>query len=206
MLAHAEMQPEQSHDAVAIAVADRRSSSRICTVYFVVKITREDDAGLFRVRNISDDGMMLATHVNFSCRERVTIELAHDLVVQGTVAWCREGCCGVEFDEPIDCAAVLRQRTDEKLNRRGHALRLPVCRLATCYSETGIRSVTVSDVSRRGVGLIHGGSIAAGMSVKLVLESGTARTGVVRWSNNGHAGVRLDEPLTCEEMESAKHL
>jgi hypothetical protein len=150
--------------------------------------------------------MMLATHVCFSERERVTIELSRGLTVQGTVAWCDEGRCGVEFDEPIDCAAVLRRRIEQQLDRRGHALRLPVCRLATCYAENGIRAVTVTDVSRRGVGLIHGGALASGMAVKLVLESGTARNGVVRWSNNGHAGVRLDEPLTCEELESAKHL
>lgn len=206
MLSNTGMQPEQSHATVINPNPERRNSSRICTVYFVVKVTREHDAGLFRVRNLSDTGMMLATHVSFSCRERVAVELSYGIVVTGTVAWCDDGCCGVEFDEPIDCAAVLRLRSEQKLDHRGHALRLPVCRLATCYAESGIRAVTVTDVSRRGVGLIHGGGLAAGMTVKLVLESGTARTGIVQWSQHGHAGVRLDEPLTCEELESAKHL
>jgi hypothetical protein len=206
MSANAEMMTGQRHSPDAMLATDRRSASRICTVYFVVKITREHDAGLFRVRNMSDTGMMLATHVSFSCRERVTIELSQGLVVQGSVAWCDDGCCGVEFDNRVDCSAVLRLRMEQKLDGGAPQLRLPVCRLATCYAENGIRAVTVTDVSRRGLGLIHGGALAAGMCVKLVLESGTARTGVVRWSRNGHAGVRLDDPLTCEELESAKHL
>jgi hypothetical protein len=66
--------------------------------------------------------------------------------------------------------------------------------------------VTVDDVSRRGVGVSHQEFLNRGMLVKLVLESGTARQGVVRWASSTEAGIRLDEPLTCEELESARHI
>lgn len=197
---------EDSSSNEALRAADQRASPRVHAVLFVVKIDRAHDAGLFRVKDISDTGLRLATHVRFACRERLTIELLPDLPVEGTVAWCDNECCGVELDKPIDCADVLRRRTEQKIDRRGHALRLPVNRRATCYAETGIRAVTITNVSRRGLGLTHGGSLEEGMVLKLVLESGTNRCGTVRWSKDGQAGVKLDQPLTWTELESATHL
>lgn len=184
--------------------ADQRSSVRIQTVYFVVKVTRDADAGLFRVCNISDTGMKLATHVPFEIGEDVLVELTQHLAVEGRVAWCEDSCCGIEFVLPIDCAAILHARAEQKLDPRGSALRLPVRGLATCYAENGIRAVRITDVSRRGVGLSHDGSLASGMLVKLILESGTAREGRVCWSRQDRAGVRLNEPLTSRELESAR--
>lgn len=185
---------------------ERRASLRVCTVYFVAKISREADAGLFRVRNISDIGMMFIAHVRFSAGERIRAELADNFIVEGTVVWVTEFRCGVSFDRPISSTSVLRARADQKLDPRGGALRLQVSRKATCYSEKGIRAVTITDVSRRGVGIAHDGSMQLGMSVRLVLEGGTARTGVVCWSNGTSAGLRLTEPLTYQELESAGRL
>jgi len=185
---------------------ERRASSRVCTVFFVAKVTRDHDAGLFRVRNMSDHGMRLATHVPFTAGQPVTVELLDGLAICGRVAWCRDGCCGVEFDQPIDCAAILRVRAEKKQDRRGSALRLPVDRLATVYCEKGIRPVQVVDVSRRGVCLAQAGFLEADMMIRLVTESGTSRTGLVRWADGNRAGVRLTEPLTCEELESTSYI
>lgn len=65
-------------------------------------VNRFDDSGLFRARNISDTGMMLVTHVSFHSKERVSIELSDTLTVTGTVEWCKDGHCGVQFDQAID--------------------------------------------------------------------------------------------------------
>jgi hypothetical protein len=74
-------------------------------------------------------------------------------------------------------------------------------RLATAYAEHGIRAVRITNVSHRGMGLAHDGSLAEGMALKLVVESGIERCGMVRWSRDGRAGVRLLEPLSCAELE-----
>ena len=183
--------------------AERRASSRVRTVYLIVKATRASDAGLFRARNISDDGIMVVAHVPFETGERVSIDLSDTLAAEGTVEWCEDGCCGIRFDHPIDSAAFLRSLGEEKRERRRAACRLAVKRLATSYSECGIRAVTITDVSPHGVGLVHNGSLKAGVVVQLVLESGLTRSGAVCWSRDGHAGVRLAEPFTHEELESA---
>ena len=113
MLAKPQMLPMERPGEGPAPGTDRRASSRICTVYFVAKVIRESDAGLFRVRNISDAGLMLTTHVAFAQGERVTVELLSHLSVSGHVAWCEDGCCGVEFDQPIDCPAVLHARMQQ---------------------------------------------------------------------------------------------
>ena len=64
----------------------------------------------------------------------------------------------------------------------------------------------LTNVSHRGMGLAHDGSLRAGMLLKLVVESGIERGAAVRWSEDGRAGIRLMEPLTCEELAQAANL
>jgi hypothetical protein len=196
----------QQYDQPIEPAPDRRGEQRVRTVYLIVMVARSDDKGLFRARNISDTGMMLVTHVPFQSHERVSIELSDTLTVTGTVEWCKDGHCGVQFHHPIDCAEFLTSLAEAKRECRRTAHRLPVKRLATSYSECGIRAVTITDVSSRGVGLTHNGALKTGDLLKLVLESGLTRGGAVCWSHNGQAGVRLAEPFTRQELESANVL
>ena len=183
-------------------ISDRRASPRIRTVCLDVKVDRGGRVGLFHARNISDCGMMLNNHANLAVGERVLIELADGLAIHGTVSWCHGRRCGVEFEQAIDCAALLHAEAEWKReDRRRGALRLAAMRLATSYAENGIRAVKVVDVSHLGMGLAHDGTLGAGMWLKLVVDNGIERSGAVCWSRNRRAGVRLMEPLTCEELE-----
>jgi len=180
---------------------DRRAAPRFHTVCFDVKVNRGGRVGLFRARNISDEGVMLATHVALPVGERVLLGLSERIAVRGTVLWGNERCCGVQFERPIDCATLLREGAEHKRDDRRAALRLPATRLATTYAENGIRAVRVLNASHRGLGLAHDGSLGTGMLLKLIVETGIAREAAVRWSSGGRAGVRLTEPLTCAELE-----
>lgn len=188
-------------------ISDRRASPRFRTVCFDVKVERGGNLGLFRARNISDAGMMLSTHVQLEVGEPVLIGLSERLAIRGTISWCDEHQCGVRFERPIDCAALLRAGAEQKReDRRGGALRLATMSRATSYTEDGIRAVKVTNVSHRGMGLAHEGTLRAGMLLKLVVESGIERTGAVRWSRGGRAGIRLAEPLNCQELECVSGL
>jgi hypothetical protein len=187
---------------VLFPMPDRRASPRLRTVCFDVMVERRGAAGLFRVRNISDTGLMLNTHLPLAVGEAVTIVLADQVAVQGSVIWCNERCCGVQFDHAIDSAALLQAEAVWKHgDRRGGALRLAAMRLATSYGDNGIRAVKVTDASHRGLGLAHDGTLEPGMELKLTVDNGIERTAMVRWSRDGRAGVRLLEPLSCEELE-----
>ena len=198
---HPRPTPQFMFPETVLPAPDRRETPRFHTVCFDVKVARGGRVGLFRARNISDDGIMLATHVELAVGERVLLALSDRIAVRGTVLWSNERCCGVQFERSIDCAALLRAGAEQKRDDRRAALRLPAAKLATTYAENGIRSVRVTNVSHRGMGLAHDGSLAEGMLLKLIVETGIAREGAVRWSQDGRAGVRLTEPLTCAELE-----
>ena len=183
-------------------IPDRRASARLRTVCFDVRLNRAGRVGLYRARNISDAGMMLNTRTRFESGERVLVELTEPFAIEGVVSWSTDDGCGIEFVRPIDCAALLQAQAERKRDdRRGGGLRLATMRLATAYAEHGIRAVRVTNVSHRGMGLAHDGSLAEGMLIKLIVESGLERCGAVRWSKDGRAGIRLLEPLSCEELE-----
>ena len=187
--------------------ADRRASQRVRTVCLAVKVNRRGKAAILRARNLSDDGMMLSTPVPMDAGERLLINLSEKLAVQGTVLWADRDRCGVQFVRPIDSAALLRSAEEHKrIDRRRGAQRLATMRLATTYAENGIRAVRITNVSHGGMGLAHDGSLAPGMLLKLVVESGLERSAAVRWSQDGRAGIRLMEPLTSEELAETASL
>jgi len=185
------------------AIPERRVSARIRTVCFDVRINRGGHVGLYRVRNISDAGMMLATRARLEVGERLLIELAEPFAIEGKVSWSEGARCGLEFARPIDCAAMLKAQAERRRDdRRGGRLRLATTRLATAYTEHGIRAVKVTNVSHRGMGLAHDGNLGTDMLLKLIVESGVEREARVRWSRDGRAGIQLLEALTCPELDS----
>lgn len=183
-----------------MAVSDRRGASRFHTVCFNVTVERSSGAGLFRARNISDSGLMVHTHEALTIGEPVVVNLSERLAIEGTVLWQNERCCGIRFEQPIDCLALLRKEAEQKRSDRRSSVRLTAARMATTYAENGIRPVRVVDVSHRGMGLAHDGTLARDMLIRLFLETGVEREARVRWSRGGQAGIRLLEPLSCGEL------
>jgi hypothetical protein len=192
-------EPRLAH--IAYVKHDRRAAPRFRTVYFDVKVVRGENAGLFRARNISDRGIKFDTHWRLAPGERVLIKLSERLAIHGAVSWSEDGRCGVAFDRPIDCAGLLRAGAEMKRDDRRAALRLVTMARATSYGENGIRPVRITDVSHRGMGLAHDGTLAPGMVLRLIAENGVARSGAVRWATAGRAGIRLAEPLGSEELD-----
>ena len=167
-------------------------------------VPRVNDLGLWRVRNISDRGMMLASGVRVAPGEHLSISLSDTATIEGKVVWCADGRCGIVFDRPIDSAALLSALVAEQRAPDYRAPRLPVSTRALAYDETGIHSVKICDMSQHGIGFTHHGRFQPGMKVKLLLENGLERRGIVRWSDDDHAGLALVEPFACEDLESAR--
>jgi hypothetical protein len=192
---------EQYCQAVgAVVPADRRASPRFHTVCFDVTMERRAGTGLFRARNISDAGVMLHAHLPLDIGEQVTVSPTEQFAIAGTVVWQNQRCCGIQFERPIDCMELLRTGAEHKRVDRRCSVRLTATRLATTYSERGIRAVKVVDVSHKGMGLAHDGGLARDMLLRLILETGVEREARVRWSRHGQAGIRLLEPLSCDEL------
>ena len=184
-------------------VAERRISPRFRTIFRVAQVTRAHDVGLWRIRNISDEGMMLLTSVRVQIGEKLSIALSDTVTIEATALWWDGERCGVRFDAPIDCAAVLESLAEEQKAQRFRPLRLPVRTRALAYCERGLHTVHLYDISQHGAGFAHDGCFHAGMTTKLHFESGDEYRGVVRWNKGGKAGIFLVEPIPCEKLENA---
>lgn len=185
---------------------DRREDSRVHTVMRVALVRRDHDVGLWRVRNISNSGMMLTTQMPVVPGERLTIALSETVAIEGRAIWWNGERCGVAFDRPVDCAALLEGLVAEQKAPRYRPPRLPVATRAIAYCDKGLHTVRLFNLSQRGAGFAHDGCFRAGMAVKLHFDSGEEHRGVIRWSQGGRAGLYLVEPIACARLESAARL
>lgn len=190
--------------AAACGATDRREGDRYRTVWRIAKVAREGDAGLWRVRNMSNGGMMLAADVPVTVGERLEVELSDRIVLRGRVAWAKEGRCGVAFDTDIDVAEVLRQLAADQRVGGYRQPRLPVRMAARAVVEYRTIDIELVDLSQSGVGFVHDGGIEVGKEIELVLASGVRRKAIVRWSRGTRAGAWLTQPLGRADLESVR--
>lgn len=185
---------------------ERRETRRFHTVLRVAQVTRDHDVGLWRVRNISDQGVMLAAHVQVTPGERLAVNLSDTVSLEGRAVWWDGERCGVAFDTPIDCAALLGSLVAEQKQQRYRPPRLNVATRAIAYCDKGLHSVRVYNLSHHGAAFSHDGCFRAGMTAKLQFETGDDYRGVVRWSQDGRAGLFLTDPIPCARLESTNRI
>lgn len=201
--------PEEENSANlcgADAETDRRSADRLRTVCRIAKIVRNGDIGLWRVRNISDRGMMLAADVPITAGERLDISLSETIAVRGEVVWARDGRCGVTLDEAIDVPLLLQSLAAEQRANGYRPPRLPVHTVAKAVTEGGTCEIGLVDMSQSGAGFVHDGTLDIGTELELVLGDGIRRKAIVRWSRGGRGGLWLTQPLGRAELESIRKL
>jgi hypothetical protein len=185
---------------------DRRCGQRFHTVLRVAKVERAHDSGLWQIRNISDGGMMMLTSVPVTPGEPLTIHFSDHVSLKAKAAWWDGTRCGVEFDEEVDCAALLEALVAEQKRPGYRPARLPVSARAIAYCEKGLHGIRIYNLSHHGAAFEHDGCFRAGMMSKLAFENGGEHRGVVRWSKDGCAGIFLVEPMAYAKLESATRL
>lgn len=190
--------------SVPLQQEDRRVTLRYRTVYRVAPAYTMRDSGLARVRNISDGGMALEIAFPVCLGDEIVLALSDEILLSGRVGWSTGTQCGVRFDNPIDSIMALRQSADAARGPRGRAPRMRLTRTALTNSLRGVRVAEVLDVSQRGMKLAHDGSFTPGLRVQVRLSSGVERGGVVRWSQDGLAGLMLTDTFTPQELGSLR--
>jgi len=181
---------------------DRRGGDRYRTVWRIAKVIRNGDAGLWRVRNISDKGMMLAADVPIAVGEQLEIALSDTVMIRGEVVWSDAGRCGVSFDKEVDVADVLKQLAAEQRATGYRQPRLPVSTQAQAVTDDGTTGIELVDLSQNGAGFIHDGHLEVGKEFDLILAGDVKRRAIVRWSRAGRGGLWLTQPLDRADLES----
>ena len=186
------------------AGGDRRGGDRYRTVWRIAKVVRNGDAGLWRVRNMSDRGMMLAADVPITVGEKLEIALSDTVVIRGEVVWSDAGRCGVSFDKEVDVADVLKQLAAEQRATGYRQPRLPVRTKAQAVTDDFATDIELVDLSQNGAGFVHDGHLEVGREFDLVLAGGVKRRAIVRLSRAGRGGLWLTQPLDRADLESIR--
>lgn len=187
-----------------VSTEERRRTPRLRTVYRVARITAQGDQGLARVQNISDDGLMITASLDLCLGDVVYIDLSDDCRLTGAVVWRHENRCGLRLLRAIDSAAVLRRLFDQRQSGQTRPLRLALSKTVVVASQFGLSVAELRDVSQAGMKIAHDGRFDPGLAVKVLLKPGVERRGVVRWSKDGIAGIRLTEVLSVEDLGSLR--
>lgn len=182
---------------------DRRDGDRYRSVCRIARVHRADDMGLWRVRNISDKGMMLAADVALAGGEVIEIALSETIVLGGRIVWAEKGRCGVAFDKAIDAAAVLAALAQEQQAEGYRALRLPIEVAALVLFRNDARPIDLVDISQSGAGFVYDGKLEPGTAIDLQLPGDDQkRSALVRWSKGKRGGLWFKRPLDRTELES----
>lgn len=190
-------------DIEDMVTSDRRGAERYRTVCRIARVQRADDAGLWRVRNISNEGLMLAADTPTTVGETLDISLSETTTLRSTVIWAERGFCGVAFDRPIDAAAVLRGLADEQRAEGYRALRLPVEIEAIIALPHDSRPIDLVDISQQGAGFRYDRVLDPGTEVDLILPGGDLRRrALVRWSRGLRGGLWFTQQLDRAALES----
>lgn len=186
---------------------DRRGSERHRAVCRIARVRRADDCGLWRVRNISDAGLMLAADVPVTVGESIEVALSESVVLDGKIVWAEQGRCGVAFSEAIDAVATLRALAEEQLAEGYRALRLPIAGEAILILRGGARPIDLVDISQNGAGFLYHTEIEPGTELDLLLpRSEFRRRALVRWSRGRRGGLWFTQPLDRADLESIGRL
>ena len=158
------------------------------------------DSGLCRIRNISDAGLLIVTSMNLVPQQKVQISLSETISLWGQIAWIDGPKAGINLAHRIDTASLLHRLAAEHHPGVYRARRLRVNATGTLTTEQGIQAVQINNISQQGMQVTQDGNLTTGQLVKVNLCNGLKRYGIVRWTGNGVAGLRLTEPIPVEQL------
>jgi hypothetical protein len=185
------------------APGERRGTGRFRSLCRIARVTRAGDAGLWRVRNISDEGMMLAADVPMALGERIEIALSDSEYMQADVIWVDAGRCGVRFVHAVDAGALLGRLAEEQRTAGYRAPRLSLEAAAVLKLAEGPRAIELVDISHNGAGFLYKGRLKPEETLDLVMAGGAIeRRAIIRWARSGRGGLWFTQPLDRSDLES----
>lgn len=180
--------------------SERRKDRRYLTILRVGTLIVDKNRELCLVRNISAGGLMAHVYSPYRPGQRVAVELKTNQQIEGVVSWAEGTNMGIGFDRPVDVAELLN---NPPVLENGWLPRLPrveVDRMATLRIGGHFHWVTAIDISQGGVKIETDRPIEPGAEAVLTFDRMRPIAGVVRWYNDGFAGISFNQVLPFGEL------
>jgi hypothetical protein len=182
----------------APAPDDRRGGERHLTLFRVGSMLVEGRRELCLIKNISGGGAMLRLYMGgLAVGQVLTVELKCGQPLRGKVAWVREPNVGLVFDEPIDVVAMLSQNED---GPRPRMPRIQCSSFVTLREGASIFRGRACDISQGGVKVETPMLFSRNAEVVVSLPGLPPQAGIVRWTDNGFAGITFNRLLSLPTL------
>lgn len=179
---------------------ERREGSRHISVFRVGRIVTDRGDQLCVLRNLSSGGAMIEMNQPPIVGARVQIDLRSDRMFMATVRWTRQRESGVQFDQPIDVEAVLREERQSILRQQPRAPRFRRVGQARIVGSTGVSQGAISNISINGVAVLTPMVFQRDEPVIVSIDGLGATHAFARWSSNGETGLKLNSPLSYRAL------
>lgn len=185
---------------------ERREGERHLTLFRVGTLVIEDRRELCLIKNISGGGAMLRLYTGgIEIGRPLTVELKCGQPLHGHVTWIQEPNVGLAFDKPIDVIAMLSQSED---GPRPRMPRIETNSFLTIREGASIFRGRACDISQGGVKIETPVLFAPNAEVVVTMPGLPPQPGVVRWTDNGFAGITFNRllslPVLIEWLQSER--
>jgi len=177
--------------------SDRRGGQRYMSVLQTGKIVTPTHQELCLIRNISSGGMMADIFAPMNVGEFVSVEFKAGKRVEGAIRWINNDRSGIEFLERIDVHDVLSSNRTRLAPR---APRLSVDGMAVVTIGEDSHSVPVLDISQGGIKIEACANLEPGLDVIISTDGLPIRASVVRWVDDGMAGISFNRIMPLNEV------
>jgi len=179
---------------------ERRQLDRHIKILRVGILTIDGRRELCLIRNVSAGGLMAHVYSPVRPGQRVSVELKTQQNVEGRVAWVRDSNAGIAFDTSVDIAELLANPPVLDNGWRARSPRIEVNRLATLRAGSRNYWVHSRDISQSGIKIETDQALEIGSEIVLTPENFRPLAGVVRWQNDGTAGISFNQIIPLPEL------
>jgi hypothetical protein len=179
---------------------ERRAGNRHISVFRVGRLVANGFDQLCVVRNISSGGVMIEANHPPQVDDHVQVELRSDRSLAAVVRWVHGRDAGVQFDVPIDVAAMLREDRPSILRTQPRAPRFRRQGAARIIGTRHSGEGRLHNISINGVAIELPETFARDEPVTVAIDGLGLAHAHVRWSGHGETGLRLDKPLSYRAL------
>jgi hypothetical protein len=181
---------------------DRRSSPRHRAVMRAARLSSciHKVEGMGIVRNISEGGMLVQSHLNFTSGEHVIISLLDGDRIEGKVVWQDGTAFGIRFCSWISVDAVLAKSPLTKEKLRPRRPRLTINRPILLRSSSYLADAYICDISQHGAKIQFNKYLPIDCRVQISRGESRPATGSVKWQVGDLVGLEFHRTLSIDEL------
>jgi PilZ domain len=184
--------------------ADRRARPRHRAVMRAARLLScvRKVQGMAIIRNISEGGMLVQSHLRFEIGEHIVISLLDGDCIEGAVVWQDGTAFGIRFCNRISVDRVLAKSETDCRKLRPRPPRLTIDRQILLRSSSYLADARLCDISQRGAKIQFSKYLAKNSRVQISHDTLRPVGGGVKWQAGAYVGLEFHRTLSITELTS----